>query len=162
MQGQLSIEFLLVIGLSVMVLFPLTISLSEAHELNQAMAAARDGALHGAILDGLAFYPEETFFNYTYEHKRLINPSNIKIVKVDYINQGFNRTYQKTKIQLHIHASAPSVTSKADRNCLGDRINFYARKKICESFETQNLTNSLFNPAYSNKYVFTTADVSWE
>jgi len=161
-QGQLPIEFLLVVGLSVMILFPLTISLSDANELNQAMTAVRDGAFHGAILDGLAIYPDEAFLDYTREHKRLLNPSPVKIIKIDYINQGYNPTYQKTKIQLRIHASAPSVTDKSDRNCLGDRINFYARKKICESFGTQNLTNKVFNPAFSHKYVFTTTDVRWE
>ena len=161
-KGQLPIEFLLVLGLSVMVLIPLIIGLSDEDELNQAMSAARTGALQGAISDGLAIYPQETFRDYTSEHQRLLHPSGVKIVEINYLNQGFHQGYQKTKIQLRIHASAPSVTDKTDRNCLGDRINFNARKKITESFKTENLTNALYNPAFSSKYVFTTADVAWE
>ncbi|MBI5459816.1 hypothetical protein [Methanobacterium sp.] len=161
-KGQLPIEFLLVVGLSVMVLIPLINGLSDESELNQAMSAARTGALQGAISDGLAIYPQETFRDYTSEHQRLLHPSGVKIVEINYLNQGFHQGYQKTKIQLKIHASAPSVTDKTDRNCLGDRINFNARKKITESFKTENLTNALYNPAFSGKYVFTTADVTWE
>lgn len=161
-QGQLPIEFLIVVGMSVVLLFPLIMGLINSNELNQAMSASRVGALQGALSDGLAIYPDDAYRDYKIEHSRLVNPSGIKITKIDYLNQGFNPSYQKTKIQLRIHASAPSVTDKSDRNCLGDRINYYARKKICESFRTQNLTNSVFNPAFSNNYVFTTANVRWE
>lgn len=161
-KGQLPIEFLLVVGLSIMVLMPLTLSLSDASELNQAMSAARTGALQGAISDSLAIYPKESFRDYTLENQRLLNPSVVKIIKISYLNQGFHQGYQKTKIQLKIYASAPSVTNKTDRNCLGDRINFNARKKIAESFNTENLTNALYNPAFSSKYVFTTTDVQWQ
>lgn len=161
-RGQLPIEFLMVVGLGVIVLIPLILGVLDASELNQAMSAARTGALQGAISDGLAIYPKETFKDYTMENQRLLNPSGVKIIKINYLNQGFNQSYQKTKIQLKIHASAPSVTDKTDRNCLGDRINFNARKKIVESFKTENLTNSLYNPAFSSRYVFTTADVTWE
>jgi len=161
-KGQLPIEFLLVVGFSVLVLMPMALSLSNAGELNQAMSAARAGALQGATSDSLAIYPEDTFRAYQREHQRLLNPSGVKIVKITYLNQGFNQSYQKTKIQLKIYASAPSVPDKTDRNCLGDRINFQARKKITESFNTENLTNSMYNPAFSQKYMFTTANVQWQ
>lgn len=159
--GQLTIEFLMILGFSLIITIPLIMGISGSNELNQAMAASRAGALDGSLSDSLAVYPEDTFKDYEVEHLRLVNPSCVKIIKIDYINQGLSQAYNKTKIQLRIHASAPQVKDKTDRNCLGDRINFYARKKICESFHTENLTNSLFNPAFSNNYVFTTADVRW-
>lgn len=161
-KGQLPIEFLLMVGLSVIILIPLTVALSDSVELNQAMSAARTGAIQGAISDGLAIYPTESFQDYTNENQRLLNPSGVKILKITYSNQGFHQGYQKTKIQLKIYASAPQVNNKTDRNCLGDRINFNARKKIAESFNTEDLTNSLYNPAFSERYVFTTADVQWQ
>jgi hypothetical protein len=161
-QGQLPIEFLLVFGFILMLLIPLVLNLSNVNELNHAMSACRAGALQGALSDGLAVYPDDAYKGYEMEHHRLINPSEVKITKIEYFNQGFNPSYQKTKIQLRIHATASSITNKSDRNCLGDRINFHARKKICESFHTENLTNSIFNPAFSDKYVFTTTDVRWE
>ncbi|NYB52578.1 MAG: hypothetical protein HVN35_08485 [Methanobacteriaceae archaeon] len=161
-KGQLPIEFLMILGFSIMILFPLAINIKDSSELNQAMSSARAGALEGSLSDGFAIYPDKTFDDYAFEHQRLLNPSSVKIINIDYINQGFNPTYQKTKIQLRIHASSSSVKDKTDRNCLGDRINYYVRKKICETFRTENLTNSVFNPAFSSKYVFTTADVYWD
>ncbi|EKF84920.1 hypothetical protein [Methanobacterium formicicum] len=161
-KGQLPIEFLLMVGLSVIILIPLTVALSDSVELNQAMSAARTGAMQGAISDSLAIYPTESFQDYTRENQRLLNPSGVKILKITYSNQGFHQGYQKTKIQLKIYASAPQVNNKTDRNCLGDRINFNARKKITESFNTEDLTNTLYNPAFSERYVFTTADVQWQ
>lgn len=161
-QGQLPIEFVIVMGITVVLLFPLIMGLMNSNELNQAMSASRAGALQGALYDGLAIYPDDAYRDYIIKHPRLVNPSGVKITKIYYSKEGFNQSYQKTKIQLKIHASAPSVIDESDRNCLGDRINYYARKKICESFHTQNLTNSVFNPAFSDNYVFTTADVCWE
>lgn len=159
--GQLTLELLVVLGFSLIITIPLLMCVADSNELNQAMAASRAGALDGSMSDAFAIYPEDAFRDYKKDHFRLVNPSCIKIIKIDYINQGLSPSYNKTKIQLRIYASSPQVKDKTDRNCLGDRINFYARKKICESFHTENLTNSLFNPAFSNNYLFTTADVRW-
>jgi hypothetical protein len=161
-KGQLPIEFLMIMGVSIVFLIPFVMGLTNANELNQAMSAARTGALQGAISDSLAVYPHESFQDYSTEHPKLLHSSGVKITGVSYLNQGFHQGYQKTKIQLRIHASSPSVTGKTDRNRLGDRINFNARKKITESFNTENITNKLYNPAFSDKYVFTTADVYWD
>ena len=129
-------------------------------ELNHAMAAARSGATQGIIADSLAIYSDEAFKNYQYEHQRLISPSGVKIVKIEYIDQGFDKLYNRTKIQLNIYATTSRMNS-SDLNCLGDRINYHARRGISETFNTQDLTNSFFNPAFSNRYIFTTADVKW-
>jgi uncharacterized protein (UPF0333 family) len=160
-KGQLSLEYIFVMGFIFVISVTLVVYAADADELATAMAAARSGAIEGANMDCFAVYPEETFENNTYKHPRLTSPSNVKIVKVDYINQGYNSTYKKTKIQLRIWASAPSVEDGGDRNCLGDRINYHARKSICESFETQNLTSASYNPVFTRKYVFTTGDVKW-
>lgn len=160
--GQISLEFMMLVGFSFVLLFPIVFSLYDANELNQAMASVRAGSLDGEIYDSFSIYPDETFKEYYMDHPRLLNPSIVKITKVNYLNQGYNSTYKKTKIQLRIHASSPDIIDKNERNCLGDRINYCARKKICETFQTENLTNSAYNPAFSNRYVFTTADVIWD
>jgi hypothetical protein len=94
------------------------------------------------------------------KHPRLLSTSTVKIVNINYKNFGFNATYNKTRIQLRITASCPTV-QEHDKNPLGDRINYYARKRISESFGTSSQTNTAFNPSYSTDYVFTTADVKW-
>lgn len=160
-RGQISLELVLVVGLIFVIVMAIASVVGEDNELNQAMGAARSGAIEAANVDSFAIYPEETFNNYTSSKKRLLGTTSVKIIRINYIDEGSNNTYNKTKIQLRIYASAPTVTNSTDRTALGDRINFYARQSICETFGTSNLTNALYNPAYSNRYVFTTADVTW-
>ncbi len=160
-KGQISIELILIIGFILLVILGIGSFIGTDNELNQAMSAARSGAIEGANTDSFAIYPEESFKNYTSEHKRLLSTSSVQIIEINYVNQGFNEKYNKTKIQLQISASAPSVTDISDRNILGDRVNFYTRKSICESFDTSDQTNEMFNPAFSNRYVFTTTDINW-
>ena len=159
-KGQVSIELILIIGFILLIVLGIASFIGNDNELNQAMAAARSGAVGGANADSFAVYPEESFKNYTKEHPRLLSPSNVKIIKIDYKNQGFDDKYNKTKIQLQIIATDPSIKDDEDKLALGERIRFYAMKSICESFGTYNQTNSLFNPVFSNRYVFT-AGVKW-
>ena len=159
-KAQISIELILIIGFILLIILVISSFVGTDNELNQAMSAARSGAIEGANTDSFAIYPEETFKNYTVEHKRLLSTNSIKIIKINYINQGFKEEYNKTKIQLQIIASAPSIKNNEDKKALGDRIRFYTMKSICESFSTYDRTNSVFNPVFSNRYVFT-AGVNW-
>lgn len=159
-KGQITLEFVLLIGLILLIVMGITSYIGEDVELSQAMAAARSGATEGANIDSFAIYPEESFNNNIDKHPRILSPSSVKIININYVNFGFNTTYNKTRIQLRITASCPTVKSH-DQNSLGDRINYYARKKISELFGTSSQTNMAFNPTYSNRYVFTTADVKW-
>lgn len=160
-KGQISIEFIFTLIVSILIIIGIAYFFGGEKELSQAMAAARSGTIEGANIDSFAVYPKDAFDEYTKTHPRLLGQSNVKIININYVNCGSNNAYNKTKIQFQITASAPSVNSKSERNALGDRINFYVRKSICESFGTSNLTNKVFNPAFSNRYVFTTADVNW-
>ncbi|HML05229.1 MAG TPA: hypothetical protein VK426_05605 [Methanobacterium sp.] len=159
-QGQITMEFVLLVGIIFPVILGICVYIGDDAELSQSMAAARTGAMEGSNLDSFAIYPKDAFDNNNDKYQRLNNPSNVKIINIDYKNFGFNATYNKTRIQLHITASCSSVKN-FEKSPLSDRINFYARKRISESFGTSSQTNSAFNPAYSNKYVFTTADVKW-
>jgi len=161
LKGQISIEFMFLVGFAVTITLLVFSYALDANELNIAMTAARSGALEGTNINSFAVYSEITFKEYEIEKPRLLYTSNIKIVKIDYKNQGFSNVYKKTKIMLIIYASTPMLSSYADKNSLGDRINYNARKSITDSFKTHNLTNALYNPAFSNNYVFTTADVKW-
>ncbi len=158
--GQISAEFIMLTGFLLLATFSVALFIAHESELTQAMSAARSGASEGVIADTQAIYPDITFSNYSIERPNLINPSDIKIIKIDYLDQGYNPLYNRTKIQLRIYASGPPL-NKNDLNCLGDRINYHVRRSICEVFNTQNLTNSLYNPAFSDNYVFTTGDVQW-
>jgi hypothetical protein len=159
--GNITPEYIMLTGCIFITICAMASIFGEANEMNLAMAAARSGATEGALVNTQAIYPEETFSDYIDEQSRLLIPSNVKILKIDYKNQGYSPVYNRTKIQLKIFASTTSGADAEERNSLGDRINFYVRKSICQTFKTQNLTNTVFNPAFSQRYIFTTADVHW-
>lgn len=159
-RGQVSIELVFLTGFIMVLVMGITSYLGEDVELNQAMAAARSGAIEGANVNSFAIYPEDAFDKYNKERPWFLNPANVKIIKVEYENRGFNATYNKTWIQLRITASCPTLKNH-DKNPLGDRINYYTRKRISESFGTSDQTNIVYNPSFSNRYVFTTRDVKW-
>jgi hypothetical protein len=160
-RGQYTLEYLIVMVFFFIIISSFAYFTGEASEMNQVMVAARSGATEGGMVDSLGIYPNEAFSDYIDKHTRLLSPSSVKIVKIEYTNQGFNTTYNRTKIQLKIFASAPTITKPEDKDSLGDRINFYVRKSISRTFKTQNLTNAVFNPAFSDRYVVTTGDVNW-
>lgn len=159
--GQLNIEYILLIAISILVILSFFPYLNEINELNICMTVARNGAFEGAIMDSFAVYPEIKYEYYMKEHPRLKSGTKIVIIKLDYIKQGFDPKYQRNKIKIKVFASAPSLRNPSDRDCAGDRINYYIRKNICEAFKTENLTNTYYNPAFSDKYIITTAEVYW-
>ncbi len=160
-KGQLAIEYIFWLGLSFILILSMVNMAMDSDELNMAITAARSGAIEGANMNSFAVFPEKSFSEYENHKERINFPSSIRILKIDAINCGFNSSYQKTKIQLIAHVSAPGISKKTYKDCLGSRINYYMRRSISKVFETENITNSLYNPAFSPKYVFTTADVRW-
>lgn len=161
-KGQITVELLLLISFALITTILLANAIIDANELNIAMASARNGAFEGISSNGLAIYPKESFENYTKDLKKqsLLREKNIKIVKVNQSVKGKDN-FNRTRIQLKIYASSPDVKTNEEKEAVGDRINYNVRKSITQSFKSENITNKLFNPAFSNKYSFTTANVVW-
>ena len=158
-KGQITVELLLLISFALISAILLANAIIDANELNVAMASARDGAFEGISSNGLAIYPKESYDNYSKDFKKqpLLREKNIKIVKINQTIKGHDN-FNRTRIQLKIYAD---VKTKEEKEAIGDRINYNVRKSITQSFKSENITNKLFNPAFSNKYSFTTANVVW-
>jgi hypothetical protein len=133
----------------------------DINELNNIMAAAHSGAILGTEMDSMAIYPRETFENYVEIHPRLKTGSKVIYIGAEYEKGGYDQKYKRNKLKVKIYASAHSLKYYDDRNCVGDRINYYVHKSICDSFKTENLTNIYYNPAFSDRYYITTAEVEW-
>ena len=161
-KGQISAELLLLISFTLIAAMILSNVIMDSNELNIAMASARNGAFEGISSSGLAIFPKETYDNYSKDSKKqsLMRTKNIKIVKISQSIKGKD-AFNRTRIQLKVYASSPTVKTKEEKESVGDRINYNVRKSITNSFKTENITNRLFNPAFSNKYSFTTANVVW-
>lgn len=161
-KGQITVELLLLISFTLITAIILANVALDTNELNVAMTSARNGAFEGVSSNGLAIYPKESYDNYSKDPKKqsLMRMKNIKIVKITQSIKGKDN-FNRTRIQLKIYASSPDVKTKEEKESVGDRINYNVRKSIANSFKTENITNKLFNPAFSNKYSFTTANVVW-
>ncbi len=160
-KGQYSIEYILILGFSILVSFSILGMTFDINELNTIMASANTGALLGSQMDSFAIYPQETYKSYVENHPRLKTCSKIIFLHLTYVKEGYDPVYQREKIKLKIYASSTTVKNYDDRNCIGDRINYYVRMSICKSFKTENLTNIYYNPAFSDKYYITTSEVEW-
>lgn len=161
-KGQITVEILLLISFALITTMLLANAIMDSNELNMAMASARNGAFEGISTNGLAIYPKESYENYSKDPDKqsLLRTKNIKIVKISQTIKGKD-AFNRTRIQLRIYASSPTIKSKKEKDSAGDRINYNVRKSIANSFQTENISNKLFNPAFSNKYSFTTANVEW-
>lgn len=161
-KGQITVELLLLISFALITAILIANVMVDSNELNIAMESARNGAFEGISSSGLAIYPKESFDNYSKDPKKqpLMKTKNIKIVKITQSVKGKDN-FNRTRIQLKIYASSPNLKTKEEKESMGDRINYNVRKSITNSFKTENITNKLFNPAFSNKYSFTTANVVW-
>jgi hypothetical protein len=159
--GQISIEFILLTGLILVLVILLTNILVEENELNLAMAAVRNGVTEGITANSVSIYSKTAFDDYNSGNPLLTYPQNLKIMKIERTMMGFDDKYNKKRIQLKIYVSSLYLKSTTDKNSMGDRINFNARKNIAITFHTTELSNTLFNPCFSDNYIFTTANVQW-
>lgn len=161
-KGQITVELLLLISFALIAAIMLANLVMDSNELNMAMASARNGAYEGISTNGLAIYPKESYDDYSKDYKKqsLLREKNIRIVKITQSIKGKDN-FNRTRIQLKIYASSPTLKTKEEKESAGDRINYNIRKSIANSFKTENITNKLFNPAYSNSYSFTTGNVVW-
>jgi hypothetical protein len=160
-KAQYALEYILIMGFVSLIVFSFFPYVYDINELNTCMAAARNGALLGSGLDSFAIYPDDKFEYYMENHQRLKIGSKVVFVRLEYKKEEFDPIYKRTKIKLKIYASAPGVKNPKDRDCIGDRINYYARKSICEAFKKEHLTNIYYNPAFSDRYYITTSEVGW-
>ena len=159
-KGQLSGEYLLLAGSLIVILMMSAFVIANENELNIAMAAAKSGVNEGVASSSSAIYPKETFNEYD-DREGLKHPYSVSIVNISYNASGIDENYGKQKIQFKVYAKASQDYDKKELDSIGDRINYNLRKSIAMSFNTTDSTNKLYNPVFSNNYIFTTANVVW-
>lgn len=159
-KGQLSGEYLLLVGSLIVILMMSAFVIANENELNIAMAAAKSGVNEGVASSSSAIYPKETFDEYE-DKDGLKHPYSVTILNITYNQSGIDENYGKQKIQFKVYAKASQDYDKKELDSIGDRINYNLRKSIAMSFNSTDSTNKLYNPVFSNNYVFTTANVVW-
>lgn len=159
--GQISAEFLLIIGIMIIVMMISVSFIASQYELTMAMTAARNGVNEGFASSAGAVYPTDSYNDYSKLDYLLLDPYSIEIVNISYEYLGHDTNYNKEKIRFNVYAHASRDFDKKELDSIGDRINYNLRKSIALTFDTSKSTNKLYNPVFSPHYVFTTANVKW-
>ncbi len=160
-KGQISAEFLLLIGIMVIVVMISLSYVAHENELTMAMTSARNGVNEGFALSAGAVYPSDSYNDYSRSDYLLLNPYSVKIINISYEDLGYDTNYEKQKIRFRVYAHASKDFDKKELDSIGDRINYNLRKSIALTFDSSKSTNKLYNPVFSPHYVFTTANVKW-
>lgn len=160
-RGMMSAELLFLFGSLIVVLMILSVFIAGENELNIAMSAARCGAMDGIASSSSGIYPLDTYREYSNSKKTLLNPYSVEIINVSYIELGMDNNYGKKRIQFKVYAKTSDRFKKDELESIGSRINYYLRKSLAVSFNATDATNDLYNPVFSKRYVYTTANVKW-
>lgn len=160
-RAQISAELLFLFGVLVLVFMISVIFIANQNELNTAMAAARSGAIEGIELTSSGIYPIDTYREYSNSDMNILNPYCVELVNVSYLEMGMDNNYNKKRIQFKVYAKSSKEFNSDELVSIGDRINYNLRKSVAISFNSTDATNKLYNPVFSQHYVFTTANVKW-
>ena len=160
-RAQISAELLFLFFLLVLVFMVSVIFIANQNELNTAMAAARSGAIEGIALTSSGIYPIDTYREYSNSDMNILNPYCVELVNVSYLEMGMDNNYNKKRIQFKVYAKSSKEFNSDELVSIGDRINYNLRKSVAISFNSTDATNKLYNPVFSQHYVFTTANVKW-
>lgn len=160
-RAQISAELLFLFGVLVLVFMISVIFIANQNELNTAMAAARSGAIEGIALTSSGIYPIDTYREYSNSDMNILNPYCVELVNVSYLEMGMDNNYNKKRIQFKVYVKSSKEFNSDELVSIGDRINYNLRKSVAISFNSTDATNKLYNPVFSQHYVFTTANVKW-
>ena len=112
-KGQLSGEYLLLIGSLITVLMISAFLIGNENELNIAMAAAKSGVSEGVASSSSAIYPKETFNEYD-NMDGLKHPYSVSVLNISYNSSGIDKNYGKQKIQFKVYAKASQDYNKKE------------------------------------------------
>ena len=160
-RAQISAEFLFLTGVLILIVMLSVAFVAQEQELSQAMASARNGVNEGVGTSSSAIYPEDTYREYSTAKESLLYPYSVEIVNVSYTDMGYDKNFEKRWIQFRVYAKTSERFDNDELVSIGDRINYNLRKSIAISFNSTPSTNRLYNPVFSQHYVYTTANVKW-
>lgn len=154
-KGQLSVEYILLLGIILMIIITSTSMFINQSEKNQIMTQAHIGAQIGVDKNGYALYYNDTFNNYMDNYPRLLTPTKVKITEIEMYE------INKNTIELEVIVYSSDTLSSTEKYIIGSRINYYVRKTITKSFNKTQVT-LYYDPALTNNYIVKTRTVKWK
>ncbi|WP_292474632.1 hypothetical protein [Methanosphaera sp.] len=152
-KGQIVAEYILVIGIIIVILITMSQILIEESEKNTILESAQIGAQIGIDKNAYAMYYNDTFNNYMLNYPKLLYPTEISVINISMMNN--NRS-----IILQVFLHSDNYLTNNQKEIVGSRVNYYIRKTISETFNQKN-SDLYYENCQTNNYKIETKKVKW-
>jgi type II secretory pathway pseudopilin PulG len=145
--SQIAIEFILIVGIVLLIVVAVTPTIIKQQELNKAVSAARDGATFGASMRGMGFHGD-------------VNEAPEGIVKIEKLLLEEQPPEDgKTWYQIRFQVSMPEYmkeSSTCTQTTVGSTITNQALRYINYTF-TGTWQSGTVSKVYTDRFKFTAA-----
>lgn len=152
-KGQITLEYILMTGIIIIIMMSAIQTIHIQNEKNTILAAAQIGAQIGVDKNGYAMYYNDTLNNYAANQPQLIYPKKIKVILI-------NMTQDEDDIFLQAHLSSDNDLTSAQKEIVSQRVNYYIRKTVAQTFNQEN-TDLFYENVKSENYHVKTKKVRW-
>lgn len=151
--GQITLEYILIMGIIIIIMMSTIQTLNTQSEKNIILAAAHTGAQIGVDKNSYAMYYNDTVNNYAINHPQLLYPIEIKIIKI-------NMSQEEEVIFLQAQLSSNNYLTLNQKEIISQRVNYYIRKTVAETFNQKN-ADLFYENVKSENYNIKTKKVRW-
>lgn len=152
-KGQITLEYILMTGIIIVILIGSIQTINTESEKNTILSAAQMGAQMGVDKNAYAMYYNDTFNNYATNNLQLIFTMDIRVINIS-MTQEENSLY----LQATIHSN--TYLTDNQREIISQRVNYYIRKTISQTFDQKN-ADVFYENVKSNNYNIKTKKVNW-
>ena len=152
-KGQIVAEYILVIGIIIVILITMSQILIEESEKNTILESAQIGAQIGIDKNAYAMYYNDTFNNYMLNYPKLLYPTEIRVINISIMDNNSNII-----LQAFLHSD--NYLTNNQKEIVGSRVNYYIRKTISETFNQKN-SELYYENCQTNNYKIETKKVKW-
>lgn len=152
-KGQIVAEYILVIGIIIVILITMSQILIEESEKNTILESAQIGAQIGIDKNAYAMYYNDTFNNYMLNYPKLLYPTEISVINISMMNNN-------SSIILQVSLHSDNYLTNNQKEIVGSRVNYYIRKTISETFNQKN-SDLYYENCQTNNYKIETKKVKW-
>ncbi|RAP52585.1 MAG: hypothetical protein BZ138_02800 [Methanosphaera sp. rholeuAM270] len=151
--GQITVEYILIMSIIIIMIIFASSTIFEETEKNTILTSAQIGAQIGIDKNAYAMYYNDTFNNYQQNYPKLLSPTELKIIEI-------NMTQEKNEIKLQATLHSNTYLNANEKDIISSRINYYIRKTISETFETEN-NDLYYENLQINNQKIKTKKVKW-
>ena len=145
-RGQISIEFIILIGAIMVMVVAVFPFITRANELSKAQAAARDGATFAAGMRGMGYMPGSD---------KEIPPGVVKITRVDMVKVGNYSNLDWYRFYISVHAPDYILDNTTYRQSLCGTIANQALRYVYYAFNGRWPSQSTISYVNTARYHFT-------